>query len=202
MYIVCSDLEGVFVPEVWVNVSKKTGIEELKLTTRDINDYDLLMKKRLSILREHNLTLQDIQHVISSIDPLPGAKDFLTWLRTVSQLIIVSDTFVEFADPLMEKLDRPTLFCHQLTVGKDGMILNYNLRQKDSKKQIVKALQSLNYKVIGVGDSYNDVSMLNQADARVFYRPPDKVTADFPKIPVVQSYSELKHVLQGYFATL
>lgn len=197
MYIVCSDLEGVFVPEVWINVSKKTGIEELKLTTRDISDYDVLMRKRLSILEQYNLTLHDIQHVISSIDPLPGAREFINWLRSVTQLIVVSDTFVEFADPLMEKLGRPTLFCHHLTVNKDGMIINYNLRQKDGKKKVVEAMQSLNYKVIAIGDSYNDISMLKQADLGILYRPPSNVIADYPDLPVVNSYSELKRIISG-----
>lgn len=197
MYIVCSDLEGVFVPEVWVNVSKKTGIEELKLTTRDINDYDALMKKRLSILEKYHLNLHDIQHVISSIDPLPGAKEFINWLRSTTQLIIVSDTFVEFADPLMEKLGRPTLFCHHLTVNKEGMITDYNLRQKDGKRKVVEALQSLNYKVIAIGDSYNDISMLKQAETGILYRPPANVTADYPDLPVVNSYSELKRIISG-----
>jgi phosphoserine / homoserine phosphotransferase len=198
MYLVCSDLEGVFVPEVWVNVSKRTGIDELKLTTRDISDYDVLMKKRLSILEENNLTLQDIQHVISSIEPLPGAKDFINWIRSVTQLIIVSDTFIEFADPLMEKLGRPALFCHHLTVDSRGKIENYNLRQKDPKKKTVEALQSLNYKVISIGDSYNDISMLKQAEVGILYRPPHNVTDDYPEFPVVSSYTELKQILLKY----
>lgn len=197
MYIVCSDLEGVFVPEVWVNVSKKTGIDELKLTTRDISDYDALMKKRLSILEQYRLNLHDIQHVISSIEPLPGAREFINWLRSVTQLIVVSDTFVEFADPLMEKLGRPTLFCHHLTVNREGMITDYNLRQKDGKRKVVEAMQSLNYKVIAIGDSYNDISMLKQAETGILYRPPANVTADFPDLPVVNSYSELKRIISG-----
>ncbi|NLI23081.1 MAG: bifunctional phosphoserine phosphatase/homoserine phosphotransferase ThrH [Bacteroidales bacterium] len=197
MYIVCSDLEGVFVPEVWVNVSKKTGIDELKLTTRDISDYDALMKKRLSILEQYHLNLHDIQHVISSIEPLPGAREFINWLRSVTQLIVVSDTFVEFADPLMEKLGRPTLFCHHLTVNREGMITDYNLRQKDGKRKVVEAMQSLNYKVIAIGDSYNDISMLKQAETGILYRPPANVTADYPDLPVVNSYSELKRIISG-----
>jgi len=201
MYIVCSDLEGVFVPEVWVYVSKKTGIDELKLTTRDISDYDALMKKRLSILEQYHLNLHDIQHVISSIEPLPGAREFINWLRSVTQLIVVSDTFVEFADPLMEKLGRPTLFCHHLTVNRDGMIVNYNLRQKDGKKKVVEALQSLNYKVIAIGDSYNDISMLKQADTGILYRPPSNVTADYPDLPVVHSYSDLKRIISGILSS-
>jgi phosphoserine / homoserine phosphotransferase len=195
MYVVCSDLEGVFVPEVWINVSKRTGIEELKLTTRDISDYDALMKRRLEILRQHSLTLHDIQHVISSIEPIPGAKDFINWLKSKTQLIIVSDTFVEFADPLMEKLGRPTLFCHHLTVDRDWMITDYNLRQKDSKKKVAEALQSLEYKVIGIGDSYNDISMLRQADKGILFRPPQNVIDEHPDLPAVHTYSELKQLI-------
>jgi phosphoserine / homoserine phosphotransferase len=198
MYVVCSDLEGVFVPEVWINVSKKTGIEELKLTTRDISDYNVLMKRRLEILRQYNLTLHDIQHVISSLEPIPGAKDFINWLQSKTQLIIVSDTFVEFADPLMEKLGRPTLFCHHLTVDRDWNILDYNLRQKDSKKKVVEALQSLEYKVIGIGDSYNDITMLEQADAGILFRPPQNVINDHPGLPVVHTYNELKQMINSY----
>jgi len=164
MYIVCSDLEGVFVPEIWINVSKHTGIDELKLTTRDISDYNVLMKRRLELLRQHGLTLNDIQKAISLLKPLPGAQEFVDWLRTRSQLIVVSDTFIEFADPLLKQLGRPTLFCHHLTIDIAGNITNYNLRQKDAKKMVVEALQSLNYKVIAIGDSYNDISMLRKAE--------------------------------------
>jgi len=198
MYIVCSDLEGVFVPEVWVNVAKKTGIDELKLTTRDITDYDVLMKKRLGILKEHKLTLKDIQDVIATIEPLPGAVEFLDWLKKTTQIIIVSDTFLEFADPLMEKLGRPTLFCHNLTVDKTGMVIDYNLRQPDPKKKVVLALKSLQYKVIAFGDSYNDVSMLNEADKGILFSPPLNVIEDYPNLQVTNNYKELKEALLPY----
>lgn len=198
MYIICSDLEGVFVPEVWINVSRHTGIDELKLTTRDINDYNVLMKRRLEILKQHKLTLKDIQAAISHIEPLPGARDFLDWLRTRIQVIIVSDTFIEFAGPLVEKLDRPTLFCHQLTVNKEGTIVNYNLRQADAKRKVTEALQSLNYKVIAIGDSYNDISMLKQAELGILYDPPQNVIDDHPDFAVVHSFSDLQNLLLPY----
>ncbi len=192
MQILCSDLEGVFVPEIWINVAKKTGIEELKLTTRDISDYDVLMKKRLSILNENGLKLSDIQAVIKKIDPLDGAVEFLDWTRTNYQIIIVSDTFVEFADPLMEKLGQPTLFCNSLIVDSKGSITGYALRQKDGKRKVVEALKGLNYRVIAFGDSYNDISMLKKADASFLFRPPENVVAEFPDIPTTDDYNQLK----------
>ncbi len=197
MYIVCSDLEGVFTPEVWINVSKRTGIDELKLTTRDISDYNALMHRRLEILKQHELTIHDIQHVISLIEPLPGARDFLMWLRLQTQVIIVSDTFVEFADPLIEKLGRPTLFCHQLTIDKGGNIIDFNLRQPDAKKKTIEALQSLNYQVIAIGDSYNDINMLKQAELGILFRPPQNVIDDYPDFQVVHSYNDLKQVISN-----
>lgn len=195
MYIICSDLEGIFVPEIWINVSKQTGIDELKLTTRDISDYDVLMKRRLEILRENKLTIHDIQHVIAYIKPLPGATDFIYWMRKLTQLIVVSDTFSEFAEPLMEKLGRPTLFCHNLTIDQLGNITDYNLRQSNGKKKVVEAIQGLNYKVIAIGDSYNDTAMLQQAELGILFRPPQKVIDDFPNLPVVDSYEELKKLI-------
>lgn len=195
MYIICSDLEGVFVPEIWINVSKHTGIEELKLTTRDINDYDILMKRRLEILRENRLTIHDIQHVISLIKPLPGATEFIYWLRTKAQMIVVSDTFSEFADPLMEKLGRPTLFCHHLTIDHLGNINDYNLRQKDAKMKVVEALQNLSYKVIAIGDSYNDINMLRKAETGILYRPPQNVVNDNSDLTVAGSYDEIKNII-------
>ncbi len=192
MHIICSDLEGVFVPEIWINVAKHTGIEELKLTTRDISDYDVLMKKRLTILKEHRLTLHDIQTVIQKIDPLDRAVEFLNWLRSHHQLIIVSDTFVEFAGPLMEKLGRPTLFCNSLVVAPDGAVTDYRLRQKDGKRKTVQALHSLNYRVVAFGDSYNDISMLKEADASFLFRPPANVVKEFPEIQSTDDYKELK----------
>ena len=192
MYIICSDLEGVFVPEIWINVAKKTGIEELKLTTRDISDYDVLMKKRLSILDEQKLKLADIQTVIKKIDPLEGAVDFLNWLREKYQIIIVSDTFVEFANPLMEKLGRPTLFCNSLIVKPDGAISGYTLRQKDGKRKVVQALKDLSYQVLAFGDSYNDITMLKEADASFLFRPPANVIKEFPDIQPTNDYNQLK----------
>ncbi len=198
MYIVCADLEGIFVPEIWIQVSKYTGIDELRLTTRDISDYDVLMQHRLDILRKNNLTIHVIQHVISDIKPLPGATEFISWLRKRTQLIVVSDTFTEFADPLMEKIGRPVLFCNHLTIDHLGNIVNYNLRLKESKMKVAEAMQSLNYKVIGIGDSYNDINMLRKADVGILYRPPQNVINDHCDIPVVNSYDELKHIIGNY----
>jgi phosphoserine/homoserine phosphotransferase len=199
LHAVCSDLEGVWVPEVWINVAEKTGIPELRLTTRDIKDYDELMQYRLKILNEKNLTLLDIQRVIATIRPLHGALDMINWLKRVTRFIVVSDTFVEFADPLMDQLDRPTLFCHSLDVNANGIITGYNLRQKNAKKETVVALKSLNYEVIAFGDSYNDINMLKEADQGVLFRPPQNVINDFPEFPVIHEYGELKSFLEERF---
>ena len=164
MYIVCSDLEGVFVPEIWINVAEKTGIDELRLTTRDISDYDVLMKKRIGILKAHNLKIKDITEVIATMAPLPGAGEFLNWLKSTTQVIVVSDTFVQFAGPLMEKLGYPTLFCNSLLIDDDGTISGYQLRQSDGKRKTVEALRNLNFNIIAMGDSYNDITMLKSAD--------------------------------------
>jgi phosphoserine/homoserine phosphotransferase len=198
MYVVCSDLEGVFVPEVWINVAEKTGIEILRRTTRDEPDYDKLMQWRIGILEEHGLKLRDIQDVIAQIKPLDGALEFIDWIKKRSQLIVVSDTFAQFADPLMAQLKRPTLFCHELVIDGRGMIVDYKLRQKDPKKKVVEALQSLEYKVIAFGDSYNDTTMLLQADAGILFKPPQNVIDDFPQLPVTHNYEELKEILQQY----
>jgi len=198
MKVICCDLEGVWVPEVWINVAKKTGIDELKLTTRDIKDYDELMQYRLKILDKHGLKLNDIQDVIATIKPLEGALEVIKWLQQISRLIVVSDTFVEFAEPLMRQLDYPTLFCHSLEVDKSNRITGYKLRQKDPKRQVIKALQSLNYEVIAFGDSYNDVSMLQQADNAFLYRPPQNVIDEFPEFPVATSYDEMRTLLSGF----
>jgi phosphoserine/homoserine phosphotransferase len=192
MYIICSDLEGIYTPEIWINVSIHTGIEELKLTTREVNDYNVLMKGRLSILKQHGLKLTDIQKVIQQLKPLQGAREFLDWVRSEFQLIIVSDTFREFADPLMEQLGRPTLLCHHLTTDAEGNITDYNLRQQDAKRKVVEALQNLNYKVIAIGDSYNDISMLRKAEKAILFRPPQNVINENPDLPYVTSYEELK----------
>ncbi len=192
MYIVCSDLEGVFVPEIWINVAERTGIEELRLTTRDISDYDVLMKRRLSILDEKGVRIDDITKVIASIDPLEGAVVFLDWLRSYTQVIIVSDTFTQFAGPLMEKLGMPTLFCNTLTIESDGRISGYNLRQKNGKHKVMLALKTLNYDTIAFGDSYNDIDMIKEADTGMLFCPPDNVKEEFPGIPVSYDYDELK----------
>ncbi len=195
MYIVCSDLEGVLVPEVWINVARWTGIDELKLTTRDISDYNTLMKRRLEILQQHGITINDIQKVISLIELMPGAMEFIRWLHGIAQLIVVSDTFREFADPLLEKMNWPVLFCHHLTIDRNGNITDFNLRQPDAKRKVVEAMQSLNYKVIAVGDSYNDISMLRQAEFGILYKPPQNVIEDNKDIRVVNSYSQLEHLI-------
>lgn len=195
MHIICSDLEGVFVPEIWINVAVNTGIDELRLTTRDISDYNILMKRRLEILHQHRLTIRDIRKVISSLKPLPGAKEFIDWLRSRSQLIIVSDTFIEFADPLLGQLGRPTLFCNSLVVDKAGNINNYNLRQKDGKRMVTEALQSLNYKVIAIGDSYNDISMLRKADLGILFKAPQNIINEHSDLLEVKSYKDLKTII-------
>jgi phosphoserine / homoserine phosphotransferase len=195
MNVICLDFEGVFVPEIWINVSIKTGIEELKLTTRDISDYDVLMKKRLSILKTHGITLKDIQDVISKIEPFEGALDFLKWLQENLLPVIVSDTFEEFAKPLIRKLQNPLLLCHRLTVDEKGMITDYNLRQPDGKRKVVKALKNLNYFVISAGDSYNDINMLKEADKGILFCPPDNVKNEFPALEVSYNYEEIKNII-------
>lgn len=200
MHIICSDLEGVFVPEIWINVAEKTGIEELRLTTRDISDYDVLMKKRLAILEENGLKIHDIQAVIATMNPLEGAVDFLNWLRSRTQIIVVSDTFVQFAGPLMEKLGWPTLFCHTLSLAPDGSVIGYQLRQHDSKREAIISLRRLNYNTIAVGDSYNDISMLKEADHGILFCPPENVKNEFPEFPLSYSYDELKEILQKIFS--
>jgi phosphoserine/homoserine phosphotransferase len=198
MYIVCPDLEGIFVPEIWINVAEKTGIDELLLTTRDVPDYDQLMRGRLEILKRAGLKITDIQKVIQSMEPLDGALEFLAWLRETFQLILVSDTFVEFADPLLQKLVRPTLFCNSLIIDPDGTIADYRLRQRDGKRHVVEALKSLGFAVISVGDSYNDTTMLGAADHGILFRPPERVKDEFPQYPVVGTYEELKTLLLRY----
>ena len=195
MKILCSDLEGVFVPEIWINVAEKTGIEELQLTTRDISDYDVLMKKRLGILAENKLKLNDITAVIATMEPLEGAVEFLDWLRAQVPVIIVSDTFEQFAGPLMQKLGWPTLLCNTLEVAADQTVTGYTLRQTDGKQKATLALQQLNYEVIAMGDSYNDISMLQAADHGILFHPPENVIAEFPDLPVTNGYDEIKAVL-------
>jgi phosphoserine / homoserine phosphotransferase len=196
MQIVCSDLEGVFVPEIWINVAEKTGIAELRLTTRDISDYDVLMKRRIGILDQHGLKLKDIQQVIAGMDPLPGALETLDWLRSQVPVIIVSDTFTQFASPLMKKLGWPTLFCNTLALDDTGAIAGYNLRQRDGKRKVVEALRQLDYRIIAMGDSYNDINMLKIADAGILFCPPEKVVEEYPEFPVTRNYDELKTYLK------
>lgn len=195
MHIICSDLEGIFVPEIWINFAEMTGIEELRLTTRDISDYNVLMKHRLDILSRNGLKLDDIQGVIAKMEPVVGALEFINWLREKTQVIIVSDTFTEFAGPLMKKLAYPTLLCNTLAVGPDGTIENYMLRQTDGKRMVARAFQDLNYRVIGIGDSYNDITMLQTADTGILYRPPDKVKTEYDQFPVTTNFDELKKII-------
>lgn len=192
MELACLDLEGVLVPEIWIAFAEETGIEALKATTRDIPDYDVLMKQRLSILDQHGLTLPQIQQTIARLAPLEGAREFVDWLRERFQVVILSDTFYEFAAPLMKQLGFPTLLCHRLEVDSQGRITDYRLRQADPKRQSVRAFQLLNYRVIAAGDSYNDTSMLTQAEAGILFHAPDKVIAEFPQFPAVHSYADLK----------
>lgn len=180
MEIACLDLEGVLVPEIWIAFADKTGIDELRATTRDIPDYDVLMKQRLSILDRHGLGLNEIQEVIASLTPLEGARDFIDWLRERFQVVILSDTFYEFSQPLMRQLGFPTLLCHKLDVDQTGRVVDYRLRQSNPKRQAVVALKSIYYRVIAAGDSYNDTTMLAEADAGILFHAPDNVIAEFP----------------------
>lgn len=191
MDLACLDLEGVLVPEIWIRVAETTGIEELRLTTRDIADYDELMRHRLRLLDAHGIGLAQIQAVIAAMGPMPGAGEFLDWLRERFQVVILSDTFYEFAMPLMAHLGHPTLLCHRLRVESDR-IAGYTLRQPDSKRAAVRVFHHLNYRVVAVGDSYNDVAMLAEADAGILFRPPDNVIAEFPRFPVVTDYAGLR----------
>jgi len=192
MQIACLDLEGVLVPEIWINVAERTGIEALRATTRDIPDYDVLMRQRLQLLDEHGLKLADIQEVIAGMGPMEGARDFLDRLRESFQVIILSDTFYDFAAPLMKQLGHPTLLCHRLHIDKDGRVADYCLRMPDQKREAVKALHGLNFQVIAAGDSYNDTTMLAEADAGILFRPPQNVIDEFPQFPITTTYKELE----------
>lgn len=198
MEIVCLDLEGVLVPEIWINFAKRTGIKELEATTRDIPDYDVLMKQRLRILDEHQLGLNDIQAVIAEMGPLPGAPEFVEWVREHFQLIILSDTFYEFAHPLMRQLGWPTIMCHKLETNDEGRITNYLLRQPDQKRMAVKSLHALNYKVVAAGDSYNDTGMLAEADKGILFDAPANVIREFPQFTVTTNYEELKSEIRAW----
>lgn len=192
MEIACLDLEGVLVPEIWIEFANETGIEELKATTRDIPDYDELMQQRLRILDQHGLTLPQIQATIAKLKPLDGAVEFVDWLRERFQVVILSDTFYEFSQPLMRQLGFPTLFCHRLIADESGRIVDYKLRQANPKRQSVLAFQGLYYRVIAAGDSYNDTTMLAQADAGILFHAPQNVIDEFPQFPAVHNYEDLK----------
>jgi phosphoserine/homoserine phosphotransferase len=198
MKLFCADLEGVFLPEVWIEVALKLGIEELKLTTRDISDYDVLMKKRLSIMNENNLKIHDIIDVLSQIKPLPGAVETLEWIRERTQIIILSDTFEEFARPMMKKLNFPALFCHNLIIDDKGTIKDYKIRISNQKQKAVKAFKNLNYIVTAFGDSYNDTQMILEADNGFLFKPPENVIKDFPDIPIAENYNELKTMIKHF----
>ena len=198
MKITCLDFEGVLIPEIWIGLAERTGIEELRLTTRDIADYDELMRYRLKICGEKNLRIQDIHEVVDQMDPLDGAIDFLHWLRTKCEVIILSDTFREFVSPLLNKLSQPTIFCHTLQIDQAGKITDYLLRQQDQKRRAVNALKDLNFQVLAAGDSYNDISMLQSAHHGIFFRPTQKITEEFPCFPVTHQYAELKLELQKH----
>jgi len=200
--VVCLDLEGVLVPEVWINVAEREGIEALRLTTRDIPDYDELMQHRLQVLGQHGLTIHNIQAAIDTLAPLDGALSFLNSLREDYQVIILSDTFYQFAVPLMRHLAWPTLFCHELDIDAAGIVTGYRLRQQDQKRHAVRALHGLNFKVIAAGDSYNDTSMLGEADRGILFRPPEKVIKEFPQYPVTTEYHALRAAIDSAAAEI
>ena len=197
MEIACLDLEGVLIPEIWIEFAERTGIAELRATTRDIPDYDVLMKQRLHLLDQHGLRLPDIQAVIDTMEPLPGAREFLDWLRERFQVLILSDTFYQFSAPLMRQLGWPALFCHRLEVDAEGRVTDYTLRQKDPKRQSVRAIHSLNFRVIAAGDSYNDTTMLAEADAGILFNAPANVVAEFPQFVAVEGYEALKEAFRA-----
>ena len=201
MQIVCLDLEGVLVPEIWIEFAARTGIPELRRTTRDEPDYDKLMSYRLSILAENKLGLPDIQKVIAEMGPVEGARAFVDGLRETYQLIILSDTFYEFAHPLMRQLGWPTLFCHSLEANADGKVVNYRLRMPDQKREAVRRLKELRFSVVAAGDSYNDTAMLGEAHAGILFRPPEKVIKEFPQYPVTQTFADLRAEIDKAFAT-
>lgn len=202
MEVACLDLEGVLVPEIWIAVAQRTGIDALRATTRDVPDYDDLMRQRLSLLHRHGLGIDAIRAVIAPLDPFPGAAEFLDWLRERFQVVVLSDTFYEFATPLMRKLGWPTLFCNHLDIGEGGKIVGYRLRQPDQKRQAVKALRALNFRTIAAGDSYNDTNMMAEADAGIFFRPPQDIAQQFPQYPVTQTYEEMREAFRRTSARL
>jgi phosphoserine / homoserine phosphotransferase len=193
--ITCLDMEGVLFPEIWIALADKVGIQELRVTTREIADYDVLMKQRLAVLKAHGITLKDIQEVAKTIHPLPGVPEFIEWLRERCQIIVLSDTYYEFVGSLMRQLQFPTIFCHSLGVDSHGFITEYYLRQTDQKRHAVRALKNIGFRVLAGGDSYNDVSMLKEADAGFFFCPPDSIIQEFPQFPVARTYAEFKEHL-------
>lgn len=196
MKLICLDLEGVLVPEIWVAFAEASKIPELKKTTRDEPDYDKLMRWRLSVLKEHGLGLKEIQETIASIDPLPGAKEFLDELRSFAQVIIISDTFTEFAQPLMKKLGWPTIFCNSLVIAEDGEITDYKMRVENSKLKTVRALQSIGFETVASGDSYNDLGMILAGKSGFLFRTTEQIKADYPQIPALETYEELLNALK------
>lgn len=192
MEIACLDLEGVLIPEIWIAFAEKTGIEDLKRTTRDEPDYDVLMNYRLDLLRQHGLGLNEIQEVIATLKPLDGALDFVNWLRERFQVVILSDTFYDFASPFMKQLGYPTLLCHKLEADENGTLVNYHLRQANPKRQAIVGFKSMYYRTIAAGDSYNDTTMLAEADAGILFHAPDNVIAEFPQFPAVHTFDDLK----------
>lgn len=196
--IVAMDLEGVLVPEIWIAFAEKTGIPELRLTTRDVADYDELMRHRLDILRKHDLRLKDIQEVIAGMSPLPGAVEYMKWLSERYPNIILSDTFYQFAAPLMKQLGNPTLFCNSLVVDQDGRLTGYKLRQPDGKRHAALAFKQLNFRLVAMGDSFNDTAMLAEAGLGILFRPSDKVRQQFPQFPVVNEYSQVMQLIENF----
>ncbi|MDX9802308.1 MAG: bifunctional phosphoserine phosphatase/homoserine phosphotransferase ThrH [Spirochaetia bacterium] len=197
MFVVCLDLEGVLVPEIWINVAEKTGIDELKLTTRDISDYNVLMKRRIAIMEDNNLKLKDIQDVIATMDPLEGAEEFLENLRELTQVVILSDTFTQFAKPLMRKLGWPVIFCNELVIDSSGRITDFSLRQQDGKKHAVRGFHSMGLQVVASGDSYNDLSMIREADSGALFCPPEKIVKENPDLPVAMNHRELFEIIKN-----
>lgn len=192
MEIACLDLEGVLIPEVWIEFAEKVGVPDLKATTRDIPDYDVLMKQRLGLLEQHGYGVNEIQEVIATLSPMDGAADFLNWLRERFQVVILSDTFYQFAGPFMAQLGYPTLLCHDLVIEANGKVADYRLRQKDPKRQAVIGFKSMYYRTIAAGDSYNDTAMLEEAHAGILFRAPDNVIEEFPQYPVARTYDEFR----------
>ncbi len=198
MQVLCIDLEGVLVPEIWVSFAKKTEVEALTRTTRDEPDYDVLMRYRLDILDEHGFTLPQIQEVIASLEPLPGAVEFIEKARSHREMIVLSDTFSQFAGPLIRQLGNPTLFCHELEVEQSGKIVDYHLRISDHKRKTVESLQGLNFEVIAIGDSYNDLGMLKAADQSILFRPPESLATEYPDLPIAQKHGELLQMMERF----